>query len=55
MDERRGTGKGPDFVELFKTVVENRRSRHRGVEAVACIRGSIGLIVAQSGKLSEDD
>ena len=33
VDERRGTGKSPDCFELFKTVVENRRSRHSGVEA----------------------
>ena len=33
VDERRGTGKSPDCFELFKTVVENCRSRHSGVEA----------------------
>ena len=33
LDERRGTEKGPDCFELFKTVVENPCSRHSGVEA----------------------
>ena len=33
VDERRGTWKGPDSFELFKTVVENRRSQYSGVEA----------------------
>ena len=30
VDERRGTGKSPDCFELFKTVVENRRSERGG-------------------------
>ena len=38
VDERRGTGKSPDCFKLFTTVVENRRSRHSGVEDVVLKR-----------------
>ena len=33
VDERWGTWQGPDSFELFKTVVENRRSQCGGMEA----------------------
>lgn len=33
VDEHRGTGKGPDGFELFKSVVEDHRSHYCRVEA----------------------